>query len=207
LSEQHQVPDDGQELAEKAAAGDSGALKTLLERYLPELRAFVRLRAGPEVRSHESRSDIVQSVCREVLEHAERFRHPSQEAFKRWLYATVLRKVQNRQRFWTAERRDAGRVIQPMQKTDDSEAGLLECYRTFTTPSQFAIASEEVERIEAAFDQMPAEYRQVITLAHIVGMSRAEIGEEMGKSEGAVRVLLHRALVRASEILDPGESE
>ena len=58
---------------------------------------------------------------------------------------------------------------------------------------------------------MPEEYREVITLAHLVGLSRAEIALQMGKSEGAVRVLLHRALARMSAILSgpgaPGEGE
>jgi DNA-directed RNA polymerase specialized sigma24 family protein len=35
----------------------------------------------------------------------------------------------------------------------------------------------------------------------VLGLSRAEIGERMNKSEGAVRVLLHRALARVSELL------
>jgi len=51
----------------------------------------------------------------------------------------------------------------------------------------------------------------VITLAHLVGLARAEIAQQMGKSEGAVRVLLHRALARMAAILSgpgrPGEGE
>jgi DNA-directed RNA polymerase specialized sigma24 family protein len=51
----------------------------------------------------------------------------------------------------------------------------------------------------------------VITLAHLVGLSRAEIAQQMDKSEGAVRVLLHRALARMSAILsgpsDPAAEE
>ncbi len=44
----------------------------------------------------------------------------------------------------------------------------------------------------------------MITLAHIVGLSRAEIAQQMGKSEGNVRVLLHRALAKVSSLLaDP----
>lgn len=190
---------DPRELTERAAAGDGTALRELLGRYLPQVRAFVRLRTGPELRAHEACSDIVQSVCREVLEHGDRFQHPSEEAFERWLYTTVLRKVQNRRRFWIAAKREAGRVADAEGEGDPE---LLASYGSFATPSQHAMASEEVARIEAAFDRMPADYRQVITLAHIAGLSRAEIAAEMGRTEGAVRVLLHRALAKAAEILD-----
>ena len=41
----------------------------------------------------------------------------------------------------------------------------------------------------------------MITLAHVVGLSRAEIAHETNKSEGAVRVQLHRALTRLARIL------
>ena len=78
-------PEDVLALKEAACAGDRAALDALMVRYLPQLRAFVRLRAGPLVRVHESSSDLVQSVCREVIQNAERFRHPSESAFKQWL--------------------------------------------------------------------------------------------------------------------------
>ena len=68
-----------------------------------------------------------------------------------------------------------------------------------------ALSAGLLQRIERAFEQMPEEYREVITLAHLVGLSRAEIAQQLGKSEGAVRVLLHRALARMSSILSgPG---
>jgi DNA-directed RNA polymerase specialized sigma24 family protein len=42
----------------------------------------------------------------------------------------------------------------------------------------------------------------VISLARIVGLSHAEIAKEMGRSEGAVRTLLSRALARLATLLD-----
>ncbi|MFT4543062.1 MAG: RNA polymerase sigma-70 factor (subfamily 1) [Planctomycetota bacterium] len=200
-------------LTEAAGCGDRNALELLLERYLPQLRAFVRLRAGAIVRARESSSDLVQSVCREVLEHMDRLKHPSETAFKSWLYTTALRKIINRRDFYLAQKRDALREI-PMQHaggtasaSNASDRGLLDCYGTFTTPSRGAILKEEVERIEGAFEQLSEEHREVITMAHIVGMSRKEIAEAMGKTEGAVRVLLHRALVKVSGLLSPNISD
>ena len=64
-----------------------------------------------------------------------------------------------------------------------------------------AIADEDMERLRDAFTELSDDHRQVITLARVVGMSHAEIADEMGRSEGAVRVLLHRALVRLGWLL------
>lgn len=199
------MDDEVARLAELAAQGDRGALDTLLERYLPELRAFVRLRAGAVVRARESSSDIVQSTCREVIQHMERFKFPSEAAFKQWLYTTALRKIINRKDYYLAQKRDAMREV-PLSSSGGSndEQRLLECYRNFSSPSRQVMVKEELERIERAFEELPEEYREVITLAHVIGLSRAEIAEQMGKSEGNVRVLLHRALAKMSAILTQG---
>lgn len=199
------MDDEVARLAELAAQGDRAALDTLLERYLPELRAFVRLRAGAVVRARESSSDIVQSTCREVIQHMERFKFPSEAAFKQWLYTTALRKIINRKDYYLAQKRDAMREV-PLSSSGGSndEQRLLECYRNFSSPSRQVMVKEELERIERAFEELPEEYREVITLAHVIGLSRAEIAEQMGKSEGNVRVLLHRALAKMSAILTQG---
>jgi RNA polymerase sigma-70 factor (ECF subfamily) len=190
-------------LAEAAARGDRAAVDALLGRYLPELRAFVRLRAGAMVRARESSSDLVQSVCREVLQHIDRFQFPSEPAFKQWLYTTALRKILNRQEYYLAQKRDALRES-PADSERSSDERMLQAYRSFSTPSRQAMLREEMERIEKAFESLPEEYREVITLAHIVGLSRSEIAAQMGKSEGNVRVLLHRALAKVSSLLgDP----
>ena len=194
-------------LTQAAAAGDRSALEELLERYIPDLRAYIRLRAGAVVRAHESHSDLVQSVCREVIQHADRFRHPSEGAFRRWLFTTALRKITHRRDYHLAERRDTLRN-EPQPRGTDGDNALLERYASFSTPSRAADLREEVARIEHAMDELPEEYREVIAMAKIGGLSRAEIAEEMGKSEGAVRMLLHRALAAlAVKLRVPGEDQ
>ena len=202
---------DDQELEQltvAACAGDDGAIDRLVEHHLPELRGFVRLRFGPLIRAQESHSDLVQSVCREVLTNRSRFRHPNPSGFKRWLFLTALRKISNRRDHYLALKRDVGRNVAPRPHNSSMTAeGLLDCYGTLSTPSAHLAAKEQTEQLEAAFDELPDEYREVITLAHIVGMSRAEIAEQLGKSEGVVRMILHRAMsavARKLEVYDPG---
>lgn len=196
------MEDQLRQLTEAAARGDAEAMNALLARYLPELRAYVRLNSGKLIRSRENHSDIVQSVCREVLQNAERFKYPRESAFKFWLFTTAQRKIGHRHKYYRADKRNVGREVD-MSKADSaaSEAGLLDCYRTFSTPSGVAMAHEELERIESAFEKLPETQREVITLAHVVGLSRAEIAEQTGRSEGAVRVMLHRALAQLSDML------
>lgn len=182
------------ELTRRAAAGDRDALEELLVLYLPRVRAFVRLRSDVLLRSRESCSDLVQSVCRDVLGKADRFRYTGEDAFRRWLFTTALRKIRDHRDHHLAARRDARREAHPQ----DTAAGraLLEAYSGVLTPSRAVGAREQLARVERAMDTLTDEQREVVTLSRIVGLSHAMIAKEMGKQEGAVRMLLHRALAR-----------
>ena len=67
------------------------------------------------------------------------------------------------------------------------------------------MARESSERLESAFEHLPDEYREVLLLARIVGLSRAEIGEKMQRSENAVRSLLFRAQAKLASLLSAVE--
>jgi len=182
-------PDDGE-------SGAEATVEALLERHLPGLRAYVRLRAGPLVRGREAESDVVQSACREVLEHQERFVHRGEAQFRRWLFTTALRKILDKHDFHTAARRDARRDAAV------TESELLGAYANLCSPSQVVSAREQLDRIESAFAELEDDQREVVLLSRIVGLSRAEVAEEMGRSEASVRNLLHRTLTKLSRMLE-----
>lgn len=197
------MTDDTEHLARMAAAGDEQALAQLLQRHLPAVRAFVRSHMAPQLRARESASDVVQSVCRELLTHQDRFQHPGENGFVAWLYTTARRKIQNRARDIQREKRDAAREVHDLSESTLGALGAA--YARISSPSGRALRAEEVARLEQAIDQLPEEQREVITLAHLAGLSRAQIGEQMGRSEEAVRALLHRAKARLAILLDTGQ--
>ncbi len=185
------------ELVQKLAAGDERALEPLLLRHLPALRAYVRLNAGGRLRALESQSDLCQSVCREVLANVGRFQHDGEGAFRHWLFTTALRKIKTRQKYWLQDKRDTDRRA----NAGASEEHLFECYASICTPSQDAMAREELGRIEAAFEKLSGDHREVILLTRIVGLSHEEVAQRMGRTAGATRVLLFRALAQLSSAL------
>ena len=201
------MQDETQRLVEDASQGDVRAVDSLLVRYLPGLRAFVRLRAGPLLTTKESSADLVQSVCRDVLENMGRFRYEGEAGFKRWLYKTALRKIADRYEYYRAQKRNAAREDhRDVHSADTGDEEMLAACRSFYTPSHHAMAREELIRLERAFDQLSEEQREVIVLARMVGLSRAEIATEMGKTEGAVRTMLSRALAQLAEVLESEDS-
>lgn len=190
-------------LTRAAATGDRSALEKLLERHLPELSAYIERRAGAMLRLHESQSDLVQSVCREILQHSDKFQHPGEGAFRRWLFTTALRKLSHRREFLMADRRDLHRR-EDAKRVGSSDGALEEQFITDRTPSHEFALQEEMAHIERALMSLTAEYREVIHLSRVEGLCRAEVAERMQRSEGSVRMLLHRALAAlAVELKEP----
>lgn len=188
---------------ERASRGDVDAVGLLLERFLPGLRAYLHLRAGKALLAKESSSDLAQSVCREILEHVDRFQYQGEAQFKKWLYTTALRKIAKRYEHYGAAKRDAWKEV-PLAgaSSDDSvDPAIVEACRSLATPSRQVMAREEFARIERAFELLTEERREVILLSRFVGLGAREIGEQMGRSEESVRQLLHRALAELADLV------
>ena len=195
-----------QDLVLRASRGDPVAVEDLLALHLPALRAFVRLRCGPMIRAKESSSDLVQSVCRELLGGLDGFEYAGEAAFKSWLFTAAARKIADRAAFWQAGKREAAReaAVPNFGASASGDAALIDIYRTAATPSQVVMGREALERIEAAFDVLPDDYREAVVLSRVLGMSRAEVAAAMGRSETAVRHLLFRGLAQLSGELEKG---
>ena len=93
-------------------------------------------------------------------------------------------------------------LIWPDGPDGAGSASTLQAYGAFCTPSRSAAVKEEIERIEGAFDKLPDDYREVITMACLAGMPHREIAAKLSKSEPAVRQLLSRARARLALLLE-----
>jgi len=186
------------EWVRRAQDGDREAVGLLLERHLPGLEAYVRLRIGRAFGARDGVSDVVQSACRDLIERLDGFRHGGEQAFRHWLYATAARKIADRFAFHAAERRDAARETGP----GDASVVLAEALGSLASPSQAAVGAELYERLEAAFDSLSDDEREVVLLSRVAGLARAEVAQTMGRTENGVRNLLHRTLIKLAAELD-----
>lgn len=192
--------DRTRELVLAAQRGDAGARDELLRLHLERIRAFVRLRSDARLRQRESESDLVQSVCREVLNDLGRFEFRDAAGFRAWLSAIALNKLREKWRFHGAERRGAQHEAGALDELGEFEA----CSQAQASPSQHAIANEARASLEAAFDRLGEEHREVVLLSRVLGLPHAEIARRMGLTEVAVRSRLSRALVALSAELERG---
>lgn len=189
-------------LVSRAAAGDSDAVDALIVEHVPMLQAYVRLRMGAKLTARESSADVVQSVCRELLAPQRRFTWDGAPAFRAWLFTAALRKIADRAAALKAARRDVEREEPAVIVEGGAEFDrLAACYASVVSPSQAAIGAETLGRVEEAFEALPDDYREVITLSRLVGLDRTGVAAAMDRSEASVRNLLSRALARlATEI-------
>jgi RNA polymerase sigma-70 factor (ECF subfamily) len=188
---------DTQSLVQAAKAQDRGAIEQLLVRQLPGLEAFVRLRMGAELRKHATPPDLVQSVCREVLEDLSEFEYRGEAPFRHWLFTRAENKLKEKHRYHHREKRSSAREV---AMSDAST--VMDAYRSLVTPSRALEVNEAMAAVERAFDQLPDDYREAITLHKLCGLSHAEVAERMGRSEGAVRNLVYRGISRLALLVD-----
>ena len=71
-----------------------------------------------------------------------------------------------------------------------------------SSPEQVAEAHFDQRQLRRAILQLRGDEQQVILLRFVEGFRHAEIASSLGKSEGAIRVILHRALVKLRHILE-----
>jgi RNA polymerase sigma-70 factor (ECF subfamily) len=185
------MAEDHGDLVREASRGEEASISSLLGRHLPGALAYVRAHAGGLLAREES-IDIVQAACREVLQDLSRYDYRDEAGFRHWLFLSAERKILERARRHGREKRGGGREPGPLSAAEVES--LQQSYRGFCSPSQAAIGREELERAERALRGLSDEHREVILLARVVGLSHADIGARMGKSERAVTSLLHRAL-------------
>jgi RNA polymerase sigma-70 factor (ECF subfamily) len=176
------------------AQGGEPVLDRLLAEHLPNLRAFVRAHLSPELRQRESASDVVQSVCRTLLGERACFDFRSETEFRAWLFLAATNKIRDKQRFHFRQQRD-------VRREQGGEDDLLAGYASICSPSRAAIAAEQVAKLEQALDRLEPDHREVIALTRLCGLPSREAAAVLGRSDGATRMLLGRALMRLSEEL------
>ena len=71
-----------------------------------------------------------------------------------------------------------------------------------SSPEHLAEMHFDQQQIRQAILELPGGQQQVVLMRFIEGFSYPEIASSLGKSEGAVRVILHRTLARLRKILE-----
>jgi RNA polymerase sigma-70 factor (ECF subfamily) len=198
------VDDRTRHLVALAQDGDESALNRLCNVYGARVLWIIRLRMGRELRSKLESIDVVQDVLMSALKDLGDFTYKTQGDFLRWLSRIAENKLRGHLQRLHANKRDIRKEVRLdsyKSTVEDSFVAALDAVDT-TTPSAIMSNKEDLDKLAKAIDALKPEYRQVIVLAKIEGLSYKEIGDRLGKSSEAVRKLVTRALEELVSIFE-----
>ena len=182
-----------QRLVAMAKGGDESALNQLCRVYWSRVLWIVRLRMGAELRSKLESMDMVQDVLLCVFRDLGDFTYRSEGDFLRWLSRLVENRLRGKVTKLHAGKRDIRKEVR-LDSNGPTTSGKFVGPIETTTPSVIMSRREDLARLEKAIDALKPEYREIIVLTKIEGLSYKEIGQRLGKSEEAVRKQVSRAL-------------
>lgn len=177
----HPLRGDDDDAALVARARDDPlAFAALYDRHIDAVFGYCVLRLG----RREAAEDAASVIFSRALAGLPRYRGPS---FRAWLFGIAHHVVIDVYRDTRADL-----SLDAAQDLGDPAA----------SPEEAAIASEAARALTAALAHLTPDQRQVIEL-RLAGLTGAEIGAALGRSQGAIAVAQHRAMRRLKHLLTP----
>ncbi len=166
------------------AKDDPESFGRLYDYYFPQIYRYVAAR----VRSQATAEDITSDVFFKALRAIGRYR-PSGHPFSSWLYQIAVNAITDHyrsQRRGEASLEDRTELVSGEPEVEEEVAQRL-----------------GLARIQAAIESLPEQQRVAMSLKYSADLSLAEIGRIMGKSEGAVKLLVFRGTAQVRLQLRP----
>jgi RNA polymerase sigma-70 factor, ECF subfamily len=163
------------EVVVRAVEGDQEAFGDLYEKYLDAIFRYIYYR----VNNHHEAEDLTETVFLKAWEALGSYR-VSNVPFRAWLY------------------RIAHNLVVDLYRTQKVEApldGQIGFSADGHNPEEQVAWLERTEQLMDAMAELDEDHRQVLSLRFISELSHAETAYIMNRSQGAVRVLQHRALI------------
>jgi RNA polymerase sigma-70 factor (ECF subfamily) len=181
--------------------GDATALGELLLRYQPWLRLLARPQLDSRFQGKFDASDIVQQTLLEACRALPQFRGTTEAELKAWLRQVLAHVLAHEiRRYRGTQQRDVDREVsldQALAQSSQQLGDLLAAPES--SPSQQAARHEQEVLLAEVLERLPPDYREVIILRNLEGLSHEEVAQRMGRQVGAVRMLWVRALARLRE--------
>ncbi len=182
----------------EAREGGESAVGSLLESYRNYLRLLARLEIGRRLQGKVDPSDLVQETFLEAHRHFALFRGTDEPQFASWLRQILAAKVANLVRhYFGTQGRDARLEEELAVELDPSSHKRgAELAASITSPSQQAVRREQAVLLADALNALPTDYREVIILRHLEGLTFPNVARRMERSQDSVEKLWLRALAR-----------
>lgn len=172
--------DDG--TIERARAGDQQALAAVYDWYLPRVYRYILSRVGHVAEAEDVTEDIFLRMLGAIADYKR-----TSVPFSAWLFRIARNHLVSYYRK-NGNRKDHGELQETMADSGQDPASIVE------TQLMLGEVADAVQRL-------PDAQRDVIALRFAVGLSIAETAQVLGKRQGNVKALQHKAVTRLQKIL------
>ncbi len=193
-----------QELVALAKDGNDSALNQLCNVYGERVHWIVRLRMGRELRSKLESMDLVQDVLVSALRDLGDFTYKDDGDFLRWLSKIAENRLRDNVDKLHAGKRDIRKEVR-LDNHGQTTGGRFFAVPgpiDATTPSVIMSKKEDLDELAKAMDELKPEYKEIIVLTKIEGLSYKEIAGKLDKSDEAVRKLVSRAMAVLTSVFE-----
>lgn len=203
ISESVSMQDQEEVLLAQVRQGDQNAVAEYLEVKRPQLQAFIDRQLGPALRRKVDVEDIFQEVSIDCVRAVGDVDLKEREPFNWFCQQAERRVIDAYRKYFGAQKRDASKEMalgNPGGGTQ--EGGLINLLvASMTSPSQAFSRQQKEFRLLEKISELPEEQSEAIRLRYVQGVSTREIAELLGKTDGAVRVMLTRTIRQLSSDL------
>ncbi len=182
-----ELPDD--QILARAVQGDRDAFGELYRRYVQRIYNYIYYRVG---NPHDA-EDLTARVFYRVLRNIHRYEDRGLP-FSAYLYRIAHNVVAN----WHRDNQ---------RRTEIPLDALWSLHDDSPAPEATLLQHEEYERLFAVIRRLPPDRQQLLILKFVERLSNAEIGQIMGRTEGAIKSLYHRTLLALRRELERLERE
>ncbi len=166
-----------EQVLSRASGGDREAFGELYEHYAERIFNYVYYRSG----SLHDAEDLTARVFQRAMNHISNYRDRG-VPFSAWLYRIAHNLVANWHRD-RSRRQEVPLTDVPVLPSKDER------------PEQRLVRTQEQDALMRHIRKLPPDRQTLLILKFVEDMSNVEIGQIMGRSEGAVKSLYHRTLL------------
>jgi RNA polymerase sigma-70 factor (ECF subfamily) len=199
------TPDDS--LVHRVRQGNTEALAEFIEQRRPQLLAFIERNVGNAVRSKLEPQDVLQETAIAALRSLPQADLAERDPFN-WLCLIAEQRIIDAHRKFFGAQKRAGDREQPLHAPagGNGPAELIDLLvASITSPSQAFSRDQRHFRLQQALAMLPADSREALRLRYGDGLPTKEIALKLGKTDGAVRIMLTRSLQRLHQLLGEGQ--
>lgn len=178
-----------EQLFERYRDGDTGSLRTLIERQRDDLFRFLFRMLGDRAAAE----DVFQETFLQIHVSADSF--DTSRRFRPWLFTIAA----NKARDWLRRkgRRRTMELSAPVKSHDGGGASFLDLMEVDVPKPGDGIERAELDRtVQAALDEMTPLLREILLLAYFQRLSYQQIADDLGIPLGTVKSRLHAAVAK-----------